>query len=229
MDDLNKPKPAPPLEAVIADEPLVKTVTISQAPVSGTVSQTDIKKEKTRSYVRLGILVVVIIAAVWLTLSYIITPTLVNGISMQPTFYTGNVVLVWEFPETWAKITNSEYIPNRGNIVIIKQTPVSGEDLIKRVVGLPNETINISNNVVTIYNPTHPNGFNPDSLYFKQAPQTAGLVNTQIGAGKVFVMGDNRLPGASIDSRSSIGPVSSGDIEGRVILRIYPFNQMTLF
>jgi signal peptidase I len=229
MDDLNKPKPAPPVETFIADQPMVKTVTISEAPVSGTITPNEIQKEKNRSYIHLGILIVGIIAVVWLTLSYVITPTLVNGISMHPTFYTGNVVLVWEFPETWAKISNSEYIPNRGNIVIVKQTPVSGEDLIKRVVGLPNETININNGAVTIYNPDHSQGFNPDKLYFKQPQETAGQVNTQIGAGKVFVMGDNRAAGASIDSRSSIGPVSSSDIEGRVIMRIYPFNQITLF
>jgi signal peptidase I len=231
VDDLDKPKPSPEpvIETAVADQPLNREVHIIQAPLSGIISHKEAEKQKEWHYLRLGLLISGFFIGIMFIFTYVVTPSLVSGISMQPTFYTGDVVLLWEFPETWAKISNSQYIPGRGNIVIVKKTPVSGEDLIKRVIGLPNETINVSNNRVTIYNQNSPQGFDPDKLYFKQIPDTAGLIDTKIGDGNVFVIGDNRVPGASIDSRSSIGPVSSGDIEGRVIFRIYPFNRINKF
>lgn len=231
MDDLNTPHPAPEqqdnYQPVI---PEIKEVTISQAPALATVSQNEIDKQKKRSNFKLAGIIFAVMVSVWLILNYVVTFIVVNGISMHPTFYTNNVVILWEFPETWAKITGSQYIPNRGNIVILKQTKVSGEELIKRVVGLPDENIVISNGNVRIYNQSNPNGFNPDTVYFKTVPSdTAGLVNSQIGSGSIFVIGDNRAPGASIDSRSSIGPVPASGIEGKVILRIFPFNQIKVF
>jgi signal peptidase I len=230
MDQSNIPKPPlnediyTALKPIISEEPKV-----IQAPVAAVVSQQEKIKEKEKSYIKLAVIAVTVFIAVWLFLSYVISPVTVNGISMQPTFYTGNVVLVWEFPKTWATITNSQYIPNRGNIVILKRTPVSGEDLIKRVIGLPGETIEINSGQVVIYNAANPTGFDPDKQFFKQIPNTAGLVITSIGPGRIFVMGDNRGPGASIDSRSSIGTIPSSGIEGKVIVRLYPFNQIKLF
>jgi signal peptidase I len=174
--------------------------------------------------------VILLIAVFYLVLAYVITPVEVDGISMQPTLHTGNVMLVWEWPQTWATITRSQYIPKRGSIVVLKKTPVSGEELIKRVIGLPGDTVSISGGKVTDYNSSNPGGFNPDSApYGKDLVPVIGTYNTQVPPGQIFVLGDNRNVGASIDSRSSIGSIQSTTIIGQAVMRIYPFDKITIF
>lgn len=202
---------------------------VTKAPPSAHLTTQQKQSERFHRYIKLSVLIVVVFAIVIITLTYIIAPTMVDGTSMQPTFQTGNIVLVWKFPQTWADLTNSQYIPSRCNIVIINRTPILGEELIKRVIGLPGETMDISNGNVTINNSTYPNGFDPDQVCFGKSRPTIGSVDTQIGPGRIFVMGDNRGLGGSIDSRSSLGTIPSSSIQGRVIMRIYPLNKITLF
>ena len=52
---------------------------------------------------------------------------------------------------------------------------------------------------------------------------------SSVNPGQIFVMGDNRVPGASIDSRSSLGNIPSKDIVGQVLIRIWPLNKIKLF
>jgi signal peptidase I len=179
---------------------------------------------------RLFIIIVAILVLFYLIITYIVTPIDVDGMSMQPTLYTGNVVLVWEWPQTWARITNSQYIPKRGSVVVLQKTPVSGEELIKRVIGLPGDTVSINNSKVRIVNAQVPGGFDPDSApYGKNLVPILGNSVTTVPPGQIFVLGDNRNIGASIDSRSSIGSVQSSDIIGQAVFRIFPFDQMKLF
>jgi signal peptidase I len=160
----------------------------------------------------------------------VITPIEVNGISMQPTLHTGDVMLVYKWPQTWAHLTHTQYIPNRTNIIIIAKNPVSQEQLIKRVIALPGETVNISNNNLTVYNQNNPNGFNPDrAACCKNLLEPVGIFSTTVPNGQVFAMGDNRNPGASIDSRSSVGNIESSQIVGRVVMRVYPFSKIKFF
>jgi signal peptidase I len=176
------------------------------------------------------VLVIVTVAACWLILTYVVGFTEVNGISMQPTLYTGNVLVVWKLPQTWAKITRGQYIPKRSNVVIVEDTNNSGELFVKRVIGLPGERIYIANGVVTVYNSNYPSGINPDkAAYGQDLIATGGSFSGQVGAGQIFVMGDNRAAGASIDSRSSLGNIPSGNIVGQVILRVYPFDKIKTF
>ena len=182
------------------------------------------KIEKRNHVIKFVSLIIGIIVIFVLLLIFVIQPFEVDGISMQPTLHTGNILLVWKFPQSWAELTNSQYIPNRGNIVIIKKSPILGEQLVKRVIGLPGDKVVIANNQVNIYNYANPSGFNPDAAPFgKDLQPTIGNFNTTVGSGQIFVMGDNRTIGASIDSRSSLGNVPSGNIIGQVVLRIYPF------
>jgi signal peptidase I len=165
-----------------------------------------------------------------LTLIYVITPIEVNGISMQPTLHTGNIMLVYKWPQTWAHLTRTQYIPNRTNIIIIAKNSVSQEQLIKRVIALPGETVNIANNSLTVYNQNNLNGFNPDNAACcKNLLEPIGTFSTVVPNGQVFAMGDNRNPGASIDSRSSVGNIESNQIVGKVVMRIYPFNKIKFF
>jgi signal peptidase I len=149
---------------------------------------------------------------------------------MQPTLRTGNIVLVWRLPQTWAELTNSQYIPARSNLVVVKKLAVSNEQLVKRVIGLPGDTIKIADGRVIVYNQQHPNGFDPDNApYGRLLLPTGGVFSTYVSDGQLFVMGDNRQQGASLDSRSSLGNITSSDLVGKVVIRIYPLNQIKLF
>jgi signal peptidase I len=203
---------------------------VTHAPVHAEIdSRTKIRRERFEWIRSITVAVVVVVVFV-LTLTYVITPMSVNGISMQPTLKTGNIMLVYEWPKTWARLTGTQYIPNRTNIIIIAKNQLSGEQLIKRVIGLPGETVNISNNRLIVYNQNNPNGFNPDNAACcKNLLEPIGSFITRVPDGQVFAMGDNRNPGASIDSRSSVGNIPSSQIVGKVVMRIYPFNQIKFF
>ncbi len=173
---------------------------------------------------------IVAIVVFTLTLIYVITPISVSGISMEPTLHTGNIMLVYKWPQTWARLTGTQYIPARTNIIIIAKNSVSGEQLIKRVIALPRERVNIANNNLTVYSQNNPQGINPDNApCCKNLLEPTGTFSTIVPNGQIFAMGDNRNPGASIDSRSSIGNIESSQIVGRVVMRIYPFNQIKIF
>ncbi|HUY53434.1 MAG TPA: signal peptidase I [Candidatus Dormibacteraeota bacterium] len=173
---------------------------------------------------------IIVIIVFTLTLIYVVTPISVSGISMEPTLHTGNIMLVYKWPQTWARLTGSQYIPARTNIVIVAKNSVSEEQLIKRVIALPREQVNIANNNLTVYNQDRPQGFNPDNApCCKNLLEPTGTFWTIVPNGQIFAMGDNRNPGASIDSRSSIGNIKSSQIVGKVIMRVYPFNQIKIF
>ena len=101
------------------------------------------------------------------------------------------------------------------------QYSYSGQRFIKRVIGLPGETVNISNGQVNITPKGSPNGktFTLDEKYLPEDLKTVGEVNTTLKADEYFVMGDNRP--YSFDSRSW-GVVPRKDIIGKAFLRIFP-------
>jgi signal peptidase I len=172
---------------------------------------------------------VIIVLGLWLTLTYIISPVAVSGTSMLPTLQNGDILLEWKLPKTWAEISGGQYIPARANIVIVYDSH-SNKKLVKRVIGLPNEQISISNNRVTVYKANNPSGFNPDAApYGKNLLPTAGLFSGSTGDGQIFVMGDNRALGGSVDSRTGVGDIPAKNIKGHIVARIYPLNKITLF
>ncbi len=203
---------------------------IIKSPTKAELPKSQIRNETIKNRLKLGSVIVITLVVVLLVLNYVVSITIVNGYSMQPTLQTGNVLVVWKLPQTWAKITNSQYIPKRSNLVIVDDTNNSGVQLVKRVVGFSGEQVNIGNGSVSVINSSHPNGFNPDAApYGKNLQQTVGDFNETIPDGQIFVLGDNRTPGGSIDSRSSLGAIPSSYIVGHVILRIYPLNKIKLY
>lgn len=158
----------------------------------------------------------------------------VDGPSMQTTLYNNDRLIVWKVPKTWSKITGHNYIPHRGDVIIFVENELGnygqapGKQLIKRVIALPGERIVIKDNKAVVYNKEHPNGFQPDKTlpYGKVIPDTSGDVDLVVPKGKVFVMGDNRPN--SLDSRV-FGPVASKDIVGKLVLRVWPANEMKSF
>jgi signal peptidase I len=131
--------------------------------------------------------------------------TRVDGQSMEPTLHTNERIII-------EKVTYRLHPPERGDIIVLRRPTGAVEPLIKRVIGLPGETIEIKNGLVYI------DGEPLDEPYLDQSTQ--GNMDPLVVPDKsVFVMGDNRH--ASNDSRA-FGPVPYSDIVGRAWIRYWP-------
>jgi signal peptidase I len=143
---------------------------------------------------------------------YIAQPFIVDGASMDPTFATGQYLIVDE-------LTYHFKAPERGSVIIFKYPNDTTKFFIKRIIGFPGETVVLKNGVVTIINSTHPNGFILNEPYVKLTK--SDNASYTLDTGDYFVLGDNRF--GSADSRIW-GPLPSFDIVGRPILRVWPFS-----
>jgi signal peptidase I len=137
-----------------------------------------------------------------------------NGPSMAPTISNGQTVLIQKGYSN----------PQINDIIVFTQSGLSkyGQpntlQLIKRVVALPSNRVVIANNKLTVFNSSHPNGFDPDDSDGLSHQSTYGLYNQSIDltvpSGDVYVLGDNRPQ--SLDSRA-FGPVPITNVIGKVI------------
>jgi signal peptidase I len=146
--------------------------------------------------------------------TFIAQPFVVSGNSMYPTFHNGEYLIVNEL----AKYQDNYH---RGDVVILRYPIDPSKYFIKRIVGLPGEIVTISSGVVTV---TPPEGTAPVTLaepYVKN-PKEDNSSRT-LTADEYFVMGDNRAQ--SSDSRVG-GPVPKNLMDGKVLLRLFPFSQI---
>lgn len=148
---------------------------------------------------------------------FIASPFIVSGSSMDPSFATGNYLVVDEISYRLEK-------PERGDVVVFKYPKDPSKFFIKRVIGLPGETVEIKDGNVFIVNKSFPGGFTLSEPYIK-FPKADSMVIT-LGDTEYFVMGDNRE--ASSDSRVW-GPLDEQFITGRAFLRLFPLNGLGLF
>lgn len=156
---------------------------------------------------------------------------------MQETLHNNDRLIVWKLPRTWSKITGHQYVPKRGDIIILSESGLSNygdaqdtKQLVKRVIGLPGDHIVIKDNMITVYNKEHPNGFQPDKTlpYGKNGaiPATTNNIDVTLGRTQLFVCGDNR--GDSLDSRI-FGPIETHQVIGKLVARIYPLSDAERF
>jgi len=158
----------------------------------------------------------------------------VDGPSMENTLQNADKLIIWKVPRSWARLTGHAYIPARGDIIVFTESGLSefgqqdSKQLIKRVIGLPGERVVVNNGSYTVYNKTHPEGFNPDTSlpYGKNIPITSGNVDVTLHADQLFVSGDNRPN--SLDSRA-FGPINANQIVGKLALRVFPIGQAKVF
>jgi len=165
--------------------------------------------------------VAVIAAAIIIPIRYfLIQPFYVKGASMEPNFYDQEYLIIDEISYRFEE-------PKRGDIIVFRYPNDPSEFFIKRVIGLPGETVEIIDNHVVIYNDEYPNGTVLDeSVYLDESTLTPGLKKATIGTNEYFVMGDNR--DASMDSRV-FGPIGVSAIVGRVWVRGLPVDRMGTF
>lgn len=141
---------------------------------------------------------------------FIAQPFIVNGSSMDPTFATGQYLIVDEISYRFNE-------PKRGDVIVLRYPRDPKKFFIKRIVGLPGDTVEIQEGVVTIKDSKNPDGFVLNEPYIEY-PKNDTLTKT-VGMREYFVMGDNRA--ASSDSRYW-GTVPEDLIVGRAFLRLLP-------
>lgn len=164
----------------------------------------------TKDIITFVLLVVLVVIPIRL---FIAQPFIVDGSSMYPTFQNGNYLIVDEFTYHFSK-------PQRGQVIVFRYPGDPSIFYIKRIIGLPNETITISDGNVTI---TEPDGASRtlNEPFISERDKTYNIKRT-LGPHQYFVMGDNRPE--SSDSRVW-GPLPSHDIVGRVVMRLFPANE----
>ncbi|HET7524113.1 MAG TPA: signal peptidase I [Acidimicrobiales bacterium] len=160
-----------------------------------------------------AVLAVAVIAAV-LIRAFVLEPFFIPSGSMEPTLQVGDRVLV-------NKLSYDLHSIHRGDVVVFKKPPndfTPGiKDLIKRVIGLPGETISGQDGGVYI------NGHRLKEPWLPKGLTTAPFPAVHIPRGDYFVMGDNR--GDSADSRV-IGPIRGSLIVGRAFIRVWPVSRI---
>lgn len=164
--------------------------------------------------------VVAISLAIILPVRYfLIQPFYVRGASMEPNFQDHEYLIIDE-------ISYRVREPHRGEVIVLHD-PRSSIYLIKRIVGLPGETIEMRGGRLYIKNADNPRGIELDeSVYLDDSVQTSGSEAVNLGPDEYFVAGDNRP--SSLDSRI-FGPISRDDIVGRAWIRAWPFDRLIIF
>ncbi len=160
--------------------------------------------------------IVIAVAAVFVVRTFIAQPFLVSGSSMEPGFNNGNYLLV---DELTYRLRN----PERGEVVVFKYPKDPNSYFIKRIIGLPGETVKIEDGRVEVLSDGESQVLREP--YILQKTNAAYFEKT-LGPDEYFVMGDNR--NFSFDSRSW-GPLPKEDIVGVARFRLWPFNEAMAF
>jgi signal peptidase I len=192
--------------------PDLETKATTVSPTDDTSTTEQHYPEKTEhplaEIVRFALLAIIIVVPIRM---FIAQPFIVSGASMDNTFENGQYLIVDQL---------SYYLhePDRGDVVIFRYPRDPSKFFIKRVIGLPGDTVNIEEANVTIINETYPNGLTLDEPYIKSM-EAAAPFSEVLGPREYFVMGDNR--DQSSDSRVW-GVLQEERIIGRAWLRLFP-------
>lgn len=149
---------------------------------------------------------------------FVIQPFFVLGASMEPTFQNGDYLIIDEL----------SYIvgdPGRGDVIVFHYPYNTKQFYIKRIVGLPGETVTLDAKGIMIKSAERPEGFMLQEEYIP-THEEYGNKSVTLGADEYFVLGDNRE--ASSDSRSW-GALKRGFIVGKVFVRAFPFQKAEAF
>lgn len=163
---------------------------------------------------------VIIAAIIVIPIRYFIfQPFLVKGASMEPTFSTGDYLLVDE-------ISYRFQLPQRGEIIVFKYPGNPSSKFIKRIIGLPGEKIEFRYSQIIITEKSGQQIILEGKNHLESFPYSFREKEFVIPENYYFVLGDNRF--YSFDSKNW-GPLSEEYIIGRVFLRLFPFTKIDYF
>ncbi|MEA4922548.1 MAG: signal peptidase I [Eubacteriaceae bacterium] len=156
---------------------------------------------------------IIIVLVVVLVVTFFIKPIIVKQTSMTPTLQENNYLFVSKQAYRFSD-------PKRGQIIVFP-TDANGEEelYIKRIIGLPGDTIDIKDGEVYV------NGDKKNQDYTRDGYTPGDVDSFKVPEGQLYVMGDNRVD--SIDSRyEEIGTVSIDEVTGVAFLRLWPLNEI---
>ena len=171
------------------------------------------KKKILKELLSTGLYLLFVLLLTWLLITFVVQRTEVDGSSMENSLYDGEQVLI-------EKVSRYFDGPERFDVVVFtKNHGTYTKTYIKRIIGLPGETVQIIGDTIFI------NGAELEESFGKDPMDSAGIAAepVELGEGEYFVLGDNRL--ISLDSRDrSVGKVKKEELEGVVFLRVAPFS-----
>lgn len=204
LDEMIDETENPPAEEELAEE---------KAAEERSAGKKKIKQRTPLSYVvEFTIYIVLILVCVFWVPEHVIQRTVVNGESMENTLHTGESLLV-------EKVSYHFKNPERYDIIVFyPEGREVDEYYVKRVYGLPGETIQIKDNQIYI------NGSVIEDNFAKNKMDDAGIAEEPVtlAEDEYFVLGDNRQ--VSLDSRD-LGAIAKENIAGHVVLRIWPLGK----
>jgi len=190
----------------------------SSSQVSEGSAEALIEKKKPNflsDIITFSIIAILIVAPIRL---FIAQPFIVSGASMEPTFKTGEYLII-------DQLSYSFDAPKRGEVIIFRYPNEPSKFFIKRVIGLPNETVELHGKEIVIKNSEHPSGIILDEPYLEEGNRNVTNMTTTLRDNEYFVLGDNRR--ASSDSRIW-GPLAEDFIVGRAFVRLFPITESSL-
>lgn len=150
---------------------------------------------------------------------FVAAPYVVSGASMDPGFEDWHYLII-------DRISYDIGDPQRGDVIVFDLPQEGGRSLIKRVIGIPGETVILNGQSVTIVNEKHPKGFTLEEPYLDPKNlEGSNDMRVTLGEDEYFVLGDNRR--VSADSRIW-GTLARENIVGRALIRLYPLDQISL-
>lgn len=146
---------------------------------------------------------IVIVVVVVLIRTFIITPVRVDGDSMKNTLKNGDILLLYKLSSI-----------DRNDIIVLDEEK-DNEKIIKRVIGLPGETVAIKKGKIYINDKV----IDDEYAY----GETSDFDKVTLADDEYFILGDNRL--ISKDSRY-FGPIKESEIKGKIVFRLFPFTKI---
>jgi len=174
--------------------------------------------------------VIVPIVIVLVLHTFVFQAFYVEGSSMQPGYNSNDYLIVSKVDLTLNNLSSLVGIksnPNikRGDILVFRPPIAPTTFFVKRVIGLPGEKVVVKDGKVTIFNDQNPQGLVLKEDYIDKNEKTLGDVSTTVEQGKYFMMGDNRRPGGSYDSRDW-GTLPKENIIGVAYMRLLPVSSI---
>ena len=186
----------------------------STQPTENQNKESYIKKYSSTAWEFLKVVIIALIIVLPIRY-FIFQPFIVKGESMVPNFQQGDYLIVDE-------VSYKIHQPERGDVVVLKYPLDTRQRFIKRIIGLPGETIDIQAGIIRIAKDG--NNIILDEKKYLPNITTTGSIHVVLGENTYYVLGDNRQ--FSSDSRIW-GVLPKEDIVGKVFVRLYPVNSIS--